>query len=125
MNLNKGTESSTVDNLFAGNQQAAVSVSETVVSGAGKLVRGTVLGRVTASGKLTKVDSSKNTGEQVAVGVLAHDVDATSADAAAVYYAKGEFNTRALVFGGTDTAATHKAALEARGIIVRSSVANS
>lgn len=96
------------DNLIAGDFQVVTGVG-TVASGQGVLKRGTVLGKVTASGNLVKVDSSKSTGEQTVYAVLAEDVDATSAAAAAPLYLTGAFNSRALVFGGADTAATHAA----------------
>lgn len=51
-----------------------------IASGAGVLKRGTVLGRVTASGKYLPSPATGSTGEQVGVAVLIDDVDATSAD---------------------------------------------
>ncbi len=56
----------------------------TVVSGAGVLNPGTVLGKVTASGKYAPYDNTANTGIEVAACVLLQGVDATSADVAAV-----------------------------------------
>jgi len=112
------------DNLMAGDFPV-VTGSGTVLSGAGKLVRGTVLGKVTASGKLVPVDSSKSTGEQTVFAVLAEDVDATSADVAAPLYLTGQYNTRKLVFGGTDTAVTHAAGARALSIFFTDTVAAS
>lgn len=56
----------------------------TVVSGAGVLVAGTVLGKITASGKFTQLDQDAVDGSEVAAGVLYDGVDATSADVDAV-----------------------------------------
>lgn len=59
----------------------------TIVSGAGVLAPGTVLGRITASGKYepaTNAAADPATGSETAVAVLAYSVDATSADATAV-----------------------------------------
>jgi hypothetical protein len=73
--------------------------------------RGSVLGLITADGKAVLVDSSRSDGSQTAYAVLAETVDATAADKVAPVYLTGEFNQDALVFGGADTAATHKATL--------------
>lgn len=74
------------------------------------------------SGKYKIVNSASVDGSQDAVGILCEDINATSADVVTAAYIRGEFNERELTFGGTDTADTHRAALEARGIILRGSV---
>lgn len=114
-------ETFTYKNLFAGDFDV-VTEAVTVASGAGVLKAGTVLGKITTGGKCVKVDSSKSDGSQTPFGVLAEDIDATSADVATVAYLSGEFNAAALTFGGTDTAATHKAALRDLNIYVRTAV---
>ena len=117
------TETFIPDNLFAGTQVQPVVADEVVIAtGAGVVVRGTVLGLITASGKYAPVDSSKSDGSQSPVAVLSETVDATSADAVSAGYFTGEFNSRALVFGGTDTAATHTAAARARGLFFKDTV---
>lgn len=52
----------------------------TVVSGAGVVKAGTVLGKITASGKYTPYDDGLSNGAQVAVCVSMAEVDATSSD---------------------------------------------
>ena len=52
----------------------------TIVSGAGNLVTGTVLGKITASGKYKKHVNGAADGTETAVAVLLNPVDATSAD---------------------------------------------
>ncbi len=79
---------------------------------------GAVLGRVTATGKYTLVDNSKNDGTEIAKYILAGDVDATSADSPGIAYKTGQFNEAVLTFGGNDTADDHREALEARGIFM-------
>ncbi|NTI27660.1 head decoration protein [Rhizobium rhizogenes] len=54
----------------------------TVLSGAGVLEAGTVLAKVTASGKYVKSVDTASDGSQTAIAVLARRVDATSADVA-------------------------------------------
>lgn len=84
---------------------------------------GAVLGIITTGGKAVLVDSSKSDGSQTPYGVLTEDVDATSADKVSSVYLSGEFVDAALSFGGTDTAATHKAALRDLNIYVKTAVA--
>jgi len=59
---------------------------ETVVvaSGAGNLLTGTVLGKITASGKYKRHVNGAEDGTETAVAVLLSPVDATSADGKAV-----------------------------------------
>lgn len=111
------------DKLFAGNVMPIVAGAGTVVSGAGALARGTVLGLITASGKLTPVLSSASDGSKDVYCVLAQDVDATSADKTAEVYFTGEFNETALVFGGSDTADTHRVGARKVGIFFKKSIA--
>lgn len=61
----------------------------TIVSGAGKLVPGTVLGKITASGKYQPSPNTGSDGSQTAVAILVDSVDATSADAAAMAVVRG------------------------------------
>ncbi|WJZ69987.1 hypothetical protein PVP_XSN000008 [Vibrio phage PVP-XSN] len=119
MSLVKTTESFESDNLFAGWVQPVNSEPGTVASGQGVLVRGTVLGKLTASGKLAIVDSAQADGSQTIYAVLAEDVDATSADVDCPIYLTGEFNKNELVFGGSDTADTHATKAREIGIFFK------
>ncbi|MGM3109726.1 head decoration protein, partial [Bacillus cereus group sp. BC307] len=56
----------------------------TIASGSGKLFAGMVLGKITASGKYKPYDNDNADGSQTAAAILVYDVDATSADVAAV-----------------------------------------
>ncbi|MBX9873331.1 MAG: head decoration protein [Beijerinckiaceae bacterium] len=75
----------------------------TILSGSGVLDPGTVLGRVTASGKFKPVTAAAEdpaTGADVALAVLAYGVDATSADVKAVVVRRlAEVKTSMLVWG--------------------------
>lgn len=113
------TSETKFDGLFAGTEVTAITAGVTVASGAGVLVRGTVLGVITASGKCVKVDSTKTDGSQSPKYVLSNDVDATSADVVAVAYKTGVFRKASLLFGGTDTITTHEAALRLLSIFVK------
>lgn len=102
---------STLDNLLAGYSVPAITESIVIPSGSGVLTRGTLLGKVTASGKYIKSLSAATDGSQNPVAVMAEDIDATSADVTTVGYLSGEFNTAAMTFGTGHTAASVKGAL--------------
>ena len=108
----------TPDNLIAGDFPR-VTAWAVIASGAGVLVRGTVLGQITASGKCVAVLSTLSNGAQTPYAVLAEDADATSADAQAPIYLTGEFDQNQLVFGGTDTIATHRKAMRALSMFAK------
>ena len=109
------------DNLLAGDFPR-VERKATVASGAGELKRGSVLA-LDGAGKAVLVDSGSGTASvQDPHAVLAHDVDATAADAEAIVYYTGEFNEGALVFGGTDTIDTHRDALRGLSIFTETNV---
>lgn len=99
----------TQDNLFAGDFPVATDAG-VIVSGSGALVRGTVLGKVTASGKLAIVDATKSDGTETPYAVLAEGVDATSADKNAPIYLTGQFNPGALTVG-SGTVASYATAM--------------
>ena len=89
-------QSKTVDNLFAGDFPK-VSLPVTIVSGSGALTRGTLLGKVSASGKYKPYNNANADGSETAKLVLAENVDATSADVNTTAFASGEFNEDSLV----------------------------
>jgi hypothetical protein len=95
-----------------------------IASGAGKVEPGTILGKVTASGKYVPHAPAANDGSQTAVAILYAAVDATDADALCVITARdSEVKGPELVYAAaTDTQgekdAVH-ASLAANGIIVR------
>ncbi|SHN77305.1 head decoration protein [Desulfitobacterium chlororespirans] len=114
------------DNLIAGMVQPIVTQSIIINQATdAKFERGTVLARTgfTEEGMwvCTIVNSEATPAEEkVPVGVLAdEEVDATTAQQRATAYVSGEFNRDALIFGGTDTIATHEAALNAAKIYTK------
>ncbi|WP_051284381.1 head decoration protein [Desulforegula conservatrix] len=88
-----------------------VRIKKTIASGA-DLVQGTILGRVTASGKLKAYASGSSDGSQVPVAVLLEVAAAASADVDAVVGFAGVYVERNMT--GLDAAA--KLALEPKGI---------
>ena len=93
-------------------------------SGAGKLASGTVLAKLTATGKYVPAAAAGSDGSQTAAAVLVFPVDATSADAKAVIVSRRATVSHAgLTYGASINDATKRAAangqLAAAGIVVR------
>lgn len=80
--------------FFAGPSEAK-NKTEILISGQ-NLNRGAVLGRITASGKLTLSNSGASDGSQTPVAILAYDTNATAGDRTTQVYVSGEFNIDAL-----------------------------
>ena len=97
---------------------------ETITVATGTLEPGTVLGRITASGKYAAHDPAAVDGTETAVAVLWAKADASAGDVPAVAIVRGPaiVNRHDLVFAGTpsegEIAAAHTALLAA-GILVR------
>lgn len=89
-------ENYTPDNLIAGNIHPLATGTVTVISGEGKLSRGSVLMR-NSNNKFVLADEDSGTPLGTAEVILADEVDATSADAVANVYISGDFNTDALI----------------------------
>lgn len=85
------------------------------------LVRGTILGKITTSGKYTVSTAAANDGSQNPIGVLAADVDAGAGDVTAPVYFSGEFADVRCVFGAGHSQPTVEAILRATnsGIFIR------
>lgn len=94
----------------------------TVVSGQ-NLAAGTVVGKITASGKYTAYDDDNGDGSEAAAGILVCAVDATDADKAGVIIDRdAEVKDDLLVWASTNDATditNGKADLELLGIRVR------
>jgi hypothetical protein len=82
------------------------------------LAKYTVLGRITASGKLTQADQDAVDGSQNPVGILIHDVHADGADAACQMYTGGKFNGDLLTWDAGFTAALQQSAFDGTPIMV-------
>lgn len=92
-NVDKGAW--TPDALLAGDSPLVTRDGETLKSGV-NYAAFTVLGRVTATGKLTTYNPGASDGTEVAECILVDAVDATSADKTAAVYIGGYFNHAAL-----------------------------
>ncbi|WP_047867302.1 head decoration protein [Sphingomonas paucimobilis] len=92
------------------------------ITGGAYYKRGTVLGRITASNKLTIATAAANDGSQTPVEILADDVDATAGDVNGGTYGGGEFNANAVILGAGITLAAARDALAANRIFLRTPV---
>jgi hypothetical protein len=106
------------DRLIAGVNIGPVTDGGTLVSGQ-NLIRGALLGKITASGKLTLALSASSDGSQTPYAILAEDTNASAGDAACTIYTVGEFNPNAMTFGTGITAASAKDTLRDAGIILK------
>jgi hypothetical protein len=96
----------------------------TIASGAGVVKAGTVLGKVTASGKYVPSPATGADGSQVGAAVALYEVDATSADVETVAVARHTIVNSNLLFYAASVndntkKATKNAELKAIGIVVR------
>lgn len=109
------------DGLKAELPNDASRATETIVSGAGNLPLFRVLGRITASGKLTNYTPGAVDGSEVAYAVLVGATDASAADAKGpVIDWTATFAYNRLTWGAAVTTLAHKntalAQLRNRGI---------
>lgn len=110
------------DNLFAGTQVQPVVADEVLLkSGQGVLQRGSVLSKG-ASG-FVLVNSEAEPPVITVDAILAETTDTgTASSVPAPGYFTGEYNERALFFGGDDDADTHRDAARAKGIFFKDTV---
>lgn len=111
---------STPDNLIAG--EIPREAKEVTIASGETLVRGTVVGRVTASGHYVPCDPAAVDGSEAPQGVLVYDVDASAAATVGAIYRSGTFNIAALTFADGVTAADLEDALHQIGIHLKTNL---
>lgn len=110
----------TPDLLIAGDHPIR-TVEVTIISGQ-NLVRGSLLGKITASGKCNLSLSAAGDGSQTPYAILVDDVNASGGDKKGVAYIAGDFNANQIVFGASHTAASVRDALAAKSIYINTPV---
>ena len=111
------------DNLFAGDFPKKTA-PVTILTG-NNLVKGTLLGKITASGKYVACNSGLSNGAEVPEAVLAGDVDASGGDVPGIGYLTGDFNSNAMtvaVLPSIDTLSVHTSALRNKSIFITNPV---
>lgn len=92
----------TPDKLIAGTKVPRLLEGIIIESGQGELKRGSLLGKVTETGKFKLVDEKATDGSEKPLIILADDIDATK-EIKTIGYISGEFNKQAIyVAEGTD-----------------------
>lgn len=104
-------------NLIAG-EYPRIERIITIASGSA-LTKGSVLGRVTASGKFSLSASDASDGSETPDAILAETVDASAEDKQAVVYFSGEFNENALTLGNGHTLESIRAGLRSKSLFIR------
>lgn len=80
----------------------------------------TLMGKVTASGKLLALDGDASDGSEDPFAIMIDALDTTGADKSGAVYLTGEFNQDAIILvDGSDEIATYKDALRALSIFVK------
>lgn len=92
---------------------------ETIAAGAGVVVAGTVLGKITATGKWIPSLSAASDGSEVPRGVLGVGLDASASDVVGPVFKAGVFNPSAMTFGAGHDAVSVKSAWEGMPLFVR------
>lgn len=109
----------TPDNLIASNAPAPANDDGILITGQNRL-RGAVLGRITASGKLTHCDNAAVDGSAVPVAILVEAIDATAADKTCQLYVAGCFHSDELEWHASfNTEAEKVAAFDGSPIVLR------
>lgn len=106
--------------LVLENASRLVTDACTVLAGQGLLSRGTLLGKVAATGKYVKSLAASLDGSQTPVAVLFVEVDATADDAPGLICIRGDLNAAAVMLGAGHTLASVSAGLADLGIFLRS-----
>jgi hypothetical protein len=101
------------DKLF---DRDTVTRAGTIAQGAGVLARGSLLGKVTATGKYILSLAAAADGSQVPDAVLLETVDATAADVVAAVAIAGKFAIQGVTFGAGHTAVEADAACRDKNI---------
>lgn len=97
-------------------------VTSTVTLSAGTLSRGTVLGKVTATGDYIESLATASDGSQTPVAILADNADASGGAVTCGVYFTGEFNGDKLIYDASWTLAALTAALKPSSIFVKTFV---
>jgi hypothetical protein len=113
----------TPDNLLAGHDVPVIVKGITLAKNQGIVARGTVLGINKDTGLAKPVDSTQTDGTQTPNCILTDTIDTTGeADVKTTGYVSGLFNSKALIFGGTDTVEKHELKLRELGIFLKENI---
>jgi hypothetical protein len=106
------------DNLLSGSGEVIITNGYTILAGVADLQRGTVMGRITASGKLRPCLLASADGSQVPFAILAEFSPISLGDQIAPVYLGAQVNPKALI----GYVASMFDALRSAGIFVKSNL---
>jgi hypothetical protein len=109
------------DRLIAGVTPPVTKSNCVLVSGQ-TLQRGSLVGKITASGKLTLSLAASSDGSQTPYGILADYYDASAGDVNCAVFVAGVFNADAVIFGTGQTEAALYDTLRGLGIFLKDPV---
>jgi len=112
-----------MSDLYAGSSFEAYTPSPFVLGGlvafeggtlasGQNLTKGTVIGRVTATGKLIQSVQTATDGSENPVGILNHDCDASAADTSCVFVKGGDIDKTQLTWDASWTATLQLSAFD-------------
>ena len=108
------------DQLISGPLQVVTDPG--IIAKAGILKRGTILGKVKASGEYVLSKKAAEDGSEIPCAILVDDVNTTEGSVSGGVYLMGEFNQNRIIFDATWTPAELKDALRPSSIFLRDSV---
>lgn len=123
-------------NAFQPGMRSSLFVPDQLVSGTLQLVtdtgviaqataihlRGTVLGKIKASGQYIKSVKTATDGSEVPVAILVDNVDSTAATQRGGVYLMGQFNQNSIIYDNSWTLAELKTALRPYSIFLEDSI---
>lgn len=107
-------------NLIAGT--SADIVTKTVAVTGTSLQVGTVLAKINDTDQYVKVDSTKDDGSEVAVAILAENIESEVGAEAAVVYLHGQFNKNKIIIDDETNYSTHEFNLRKVGIFLENTI---
>lgn len=108
------------DNLIAGT--SANIVTKTVAVSGNLLKKGTVLAKINDTDQYVKVDSTKEDGSEVAVAILAENIESEIGIDAVVVYLQGQFNKNEIIIDDETNYSTHEFNLRKVGIFLENTI---
>lgn len=109
------------DQLIAGTLQL-VTDTAVIAQAAAIHLRGTVMGKITASGEYIKSVKNADDGSEVPVAILVDNVDTTTTAQRGGVYLMGQFNQNVIIHDASWTLAELKAALRSYSIFLEDSI---
>lgn len=115
------SEGTYATDLLVGGDHTIRTLGVTIASGQ-NLLRGALLGKVTATGKFILSLAAATDGSQNPVGILGEDVNATAGDVVSFEYVAGDFNSNSMTFGTGHTLASVREVLHGRSIYLHDAI---